>query len=391
MSAPVRVLELRSVWGTGGGPEKTILLGARPLAGSSTRVTVCYIRDARDRVFSIDRRARELGVDYAEIVERHSLDPGVWPMLRKLVQRRGITIIHSHDYKTNLLAWALSAFEPIVPLATAHGWVSRIPRQRVYYAFEKRLLRRFPRVIAVSADIKTELVRTGSRAERVTVIPNGIECGAFLRKPSEHESARHDLGFTPDDLVIGAVGRLEDEKRFDLLMDAVARLRAQWPQLRLAIIGDGACRLALERTRNQLSLESTCHLLGHRSDVAHLHNAFDVFVQSSDREGTPNSVLEAMALETPIVATNVGGTSGIVDDGIHGLLVRAGDAKALASAIERVLLDREAAQVRAQAARRRVETELSFEARMARLDLIYQELAARGRRQAVTRHLATGH
>ena len=74
MSGPIRVLELRSVWGTGGGPEKTILAGARRIT-PDIAVTVCYIRDTRDPVFSIDERAQLAGVDYLEVRERHSLDP----------------------------------------------------------------------------------------------------------------------------------------------------------------------------------------------------------------------------------------------------------------------------------------------------------------------------
>src|SRR6188472_4414588 len=101
MSNPIRVLELRSVRGTGGGPEKTILLGAARSDRSRYAVTVCYIRDLRDDVFHIDGRATELGVDYVEVRERHSFDWRIWPELRRLVRERRIDIVHSHDYKTN--------------------------------------------------------------------------------------------------------------------------------------------------------------------------------------------------------------------------------------------------------------------------------------------------
>ena len=102
--SPVRVLELRSVFGTGGGPEKTILLGAAGADRSRVEVTVCYVRDARDRTFHIDRRARELGVEYLEITERHSFDlRRVWAQLVAVTRERGITLVHSHDYKTDLL------------------------------------------------------------------------------------------------------------------------------------------------------------------------------------------------------------------------------------------------------------------------------------------------
>src|SRR5690349_9916704 len=118
--AMTRVLELRSVRGTGGGPEKTILAGASR-ADKRFAVTVCYLRDVRDRVFGIDERARQMPIDYVEIRERHSFDPTIGPALVRLVRDRGVDIVHAHDYKTGALALVLAQVTGIVPLATAHG------------------------------------------------------------------------------------------------------------------------------------------------------------------------------------------------------------------------------------------------------------------------------
>jgi glycosyltransferase involved in cell wall biosynthesis len=381
MSAPIRVLELRSVWGTGGGPDKTILAGAHAADRSRIATTVCYIRDARDDVFTIDRRARELGLDYVEILERHSFDRFIWPALRALVRQRRIQIVHGHDHKTDLLAWALGRWEHVIPLSTAHGWAGDSVSERMYYAVEKRLVARFPHVIAVSSPIRAELIRTGSRPERISVVPNGIDHRAFVRDPARRDGIRRELGFTSEEVVIGAVGRLESEKRFDLLLEAFATLQETRSQLRLVIAGEGRCRADLESAIARLARPSSCRLLGHRTDVAALHHAFDLFVQSSGREGTPNAVLEAMALETPLVATDVGGTSELVTDGVHGLILQPGDRAALACAMERALADPEASATRARAARRRVETELSFDRRMERVENICRDLVLRTSRR----------
>ena len=113
----IRVLELRSVWGTGGGPEKTILIGTERATRSRFAVTVCYIRDARDPVFGIDKRAGALDIDYVEVRERHSFDRSIWGALKALVGERRIDIVHSHDYKTNLLGYLLSRRTNVIPLA----------------------------------------------------------------------------------------------------------------------------------------------------------------------------------------------------------------------------------------------------------------------------------
>src|SRR6266498_6009132 len=108
MTTPIRILELRSVRGTGGGPEKTILFGAAQTDPQRFAITVCYIRDQRDPVFSVGSRAAELTIDYLEVSERHPLDLSIWPSLRRIVRERRIDIVHSHDYQTNLLAFLLS-------------------------------------------------------------------------------------------------------------------------------------------------------------------------------------------------------------------------------------------------------------------------------------------
>ena len=123
---------------------------------------------------------------------------------------------------------------------------------------------------------------------------------------------RHRRGIRPHETVIGSLGRIEPIKRFDLLIEAFATLRSERPNLRLLIAGEGSQRPILERRARDLGLGSTCRFLGHHADVAELHHAFDVFVQASAYEGTPNVVLEAMAMETPIVATDSGGTGEIL-------------------------------------------------------------------------------
>ena len=377
---PVRVLELRSVKGTGGGPEKTILLGAAQ-AGTGVEVTVCYLRDARDDAFGIDRRAAAAGIDYVEVPERHALDPAIWRRLRSLVRSRGIDVVHAHEYKTDLLAWLLSRSTGAAPLATAHGWTGHSRRERlVYYPADKRVLGRFPVVVAVSNDVKANLVASGCRPERIRVLLNGIDHRAFRRDAARISEARAHFGLRDGEIAIGAVGRLEPQKRFDLLLDTYAIVRAVHPAARLLIAGDGSLRGALQAHIDERGLGSSCRLLGHVDDVVVFHHALDLFVQSSDYEGTPNAVLEAMALETPIVATDVGGTSELARHGREGLIVSRGDAGALAAAIQRALADRGATAARVAAARRRVETDLSFERRLRALESIYRELAEDRRR-----------
>lgn len=384
MSDPLRILELRSVRGTGGGPEKTILLGAAQSDPSRYQVTVAYLRAEHDPLFTIDGRARALGLDYVDVFERGAVDRRAWAQLRALVADRRIDIVHGHDYKTNLLALLLGRATGVIPLTTAHGWTGHSAAERfVYYPADKLIARFFPRVIAVSSEIRDTLVRWGCPRARVRVVLNGIDHRAFVRDRQREQEARGHFGVGAGDFVIGAVGRLEPQKRFDLLLEAFARIASERADVRLLIAGEGSLRPALEAQIAQLGLGDRCRLLGHCADIPLFHHALDLFVQSSVYEGTPNVVLEAMALETPVVATTAGGTAELVRDGIDGLLVPPGSVEALVAALNRAIGDPGATAGRCQSARRRVETDLSFEARMRTVERIYDELAGRLDRSTV--------
>jgi glycosyltransferase involved in cell wall biosynthesis len=371
MRLPIRVLELRSVRGTGGGPEKTILHGARLADPAEISVTVCYIRDVRDDVFTIDARARTLGLDYVEVRERHSFDPRIWRELVDLVRNRGIDIVHSHEHKTDLLALLLARRCGVRALATAHGWSGRSRRERLYYAVDRRLLALFPCVIAVSSEIRQTLLASGADPGRVRCILNGVDAAACCPDPlvRRRERGRH---LVSDRLVIGSVGRLEAVKRYDLLIDAAARLRLPRTPV-LLFVGDGPERERLRRRAVDAGIHDA-RFVGHVADPVPSYQALDVFVQSSDSEGVPNAVLEAMALQVPVVATNVGGTGALIATGVHGLLVPPRDPSALARAIESTLLRPDLTAERVARARVRVEQELSFAARTDALHRVYREL-----------------
>jgi glycosyltransferase involved in cell wall biosynthesis len=389
VSKPVRVLELRSVRGTGGGPEKTIILGAAQSDPSEYAITVCYIRDRRDPDFGPAVKAEKYPIDYVEILERHSLDFRIWSRLRQLVRKGKIDIVHSHDYKTDFLALLLARVENIIPLATAHGWTGHTRREQIYYQVDKFVLGRFPCVIAVSSQISTDLILHGTHPDRIRIILNGIDAKAFKRDRNKEAEARAALHLPLDRTIVGAVGRLEPQKRFDLLIEAFAFLQRQNPNLYLAIAGDGTLRQELQGKSGQMGIQDSFRLLGRQDDIIRVHHALDLFVQSSKYEGTPNAVLEAMALGTPIVATDAGGTAEIMRNNIEGIIIPTNDLGALIRAIGLVLEDAKSAGDRTKAARSRIETDLSFERRMRKVEALYEELAAhcaRGGFNAVRRN-----
>jgi glycosyltransferase involved in cell wall biosynthesis len=375
--SPIRVLELRSATGAGGGPEKTILLGAARADPRRIAVTVCYLRDRRDAAYAIDTRARALGVDYVEILEKHSFDRGIWPSLRRIVRERSIDIVHTHEYKTDLLGLLLARADGVAPMATVHGWIANSGRERFYQKVDRRLLAWYPLVVAVSEKIRATLITYGASPDRVRCLPNGVDPSRFARRVESPSAARLALGLPGDTTVIGSIGRLGPEKRFDVLIAAAARLS---PKPVVALAGDGAQAGELRSLADRAGVD--LRLLGHQDDVRGVYEALDVFVQSSDTEGVPNAVLEAMSMRVPVVATDVGGTRDIVTNEVEGLLVPRREPEALAAAVRRTLTEGCATAKRVDSARDRIERELSFDVRMERLEQMYEALAANRARRA---------
>jgi glycosyltransferase involved in cell wall biosynthesis len=203
--------------------------------------------------------------------------------------------------------------------------------------------------------------------------------------PSHHFSdlppsseARETLGLSASGPLVGTVGRLSLQKRHDVLIDAMASASQKVPNVELAILGDGELRDETA-ARAQIALGERARLLGHRSDVPSVLPALDVFAMSSDFEGLPFALLEAMAVGLPIVTTDVQGAGEAIRHEREGLLVPRRDPEALAAAIVRLLRDRSLAQRLGKAAKARFETEYTADRMVRATEAVYLDVL-RGRR-----------
>jgi glycosyltransferase involved in cell wall biosynthesis len=240
-------------------------------------------------------------------------------------------------------------------------------------------LRSFARVFAVSDDLRESLVAAGADASRVETLPNAVDVETFRPDAAARAKMRREWSVGNGERVIGSLGRLDPEKRLDLLIEAFAVLAKSRPELRLVIAGTGSLAAELEADGRRRGVADHCRFLGHRADAEDVLRGYDVFVQSSDTEGSPYSLLEAIASGVPVVATAVGGTPALVRDGVEGLLVPPGDASALARAMDEALSSPEAAERRANAAQARVAAERSLTAREEHLAARYRDILDGGR------------
>ncbi len=360
------VLHVRIVSGTGGGPEKTLLNSPRYLERMGYRGLVAYLHPPNDEGFEVIReRAAARACPLFGFAERLPISPLVLWRLWQLCRREGVTIWHGHDYKSNLYGVLLRPLLGLRLVTTVHGWVRHTSRTPLYYAIDRWTLPRQDAVIAVSADLHERCIEAGVEPSRLHLVHNAIDTEEFSRRAPREPGRR---------LRIGAVGRLSEEKGFELLIEAVERLLDRGLPVELAIAGEGQLEAQLtERIQRSVHREHLA-LLGFQSDTVALFEGFDLFCLSSLREGLPNVVLEAMAMEVPVVATRSGGMQAFARDGEDALLVDPGSVDELERGLLALATDAELRERLARSARARIVSDVSFEARMRQVVGVYSAL-----------------
>lgn len=276
----------------------------------------------------LTRRLGEAGVDVTVLPES-SLSFGqiLWRAWRLLADRKP-AVLHSHRYKEHLLVAALAPALGARAVATVHGLPEPARTRRLGYraqtALTYRVLRsRFHRIIAVSAEMRNRLLaEQGFAPSTVDVIINGIPIPDAARAASNAATIH-----------VGSVGRFVKVKRFELFLDAAALVIQRFPRTRFSILGDGPDRELLRQRAASLGIADRVHFARPLSNPDSFFRSLDVYVNTSEHEGLPLSVLEAMAHGKPVIASAVGGIPEIVRNEDEGILITSSSAADFADAI----------------------------------------------------------
>jgi glycosyltransferase involved in cell wall biosynthesis/protein-tyrosine-phosphatase len=337
--------------------------------------TVAYLRSQPDVDVSavlfndgpLASRLRELGLRVTILDEGRLSAFAIVRRLIGIFRDQRVDIVHTHRYKDTVLG-ALAAKLAGVPhlVRTVHGL--REPMRgwsalkfRLYEALDRfALMCAGDLVIAVSARMADALRSRGYRPTSVTCIHNGVNVAAIAASRSA-DDVRRELGIAANAFVIGTIGRLSAVKGHATLLRAARLIRNKRRDLRLLIVGAGPLRRELETEAASLGIADACVFTGVREDVYDLIGAMDMFALPSLSEGIPMSVLEAMALGCPVVASRVGGVPEMIHDDETGVLVEPGDEGALAAACLRIIGDPVYAMTLGTAGRRVVAERFSSE------------------------------
>lgn len=326
------------------------------LIRSGLEVAVVSLYDSAQADLAAELQAA--GAPVFHLGKRRGFDPRQFGRIGRVLQQFRPHLVHTHRYALSY-AWPSLHRRHLPCVHTVHSLAEReVPR--LHQLMFKRAYRAGVAPVAISQEVAESLARVYGLTN-LTLILNGIEVQKYRQDKSLRSSWRRQHQVSPEALLCVAVGRLVPAKNHALLLRAFRQVAAAVPAAQLLIAGDGFLRQELEQLTRALGLTDRVRLLGKRSDIPALLTAADLFVLSSNWEGHPLSVMEALSAGLPVVATAVGGVPEQVDQGITGLLVPPGDCPALAQALLRLLNDAPLRAEMGQRAQQQAGTRFSIE------------------------------
>ena len=292
------------------------------------------------------QRAGEAGVSVMALNMRHDLDLAAAWRLGSWLRRQRIDILHMHDPHAHSIGLLACLMAPSVRKVVARR-IDRRPRRNLLSHYKYTV----PDIqyVTVSEAVRNVMLDSGIAADTMRTVYSGVDLG---RVDAVQETTSV---FPAGSRVIGTVGHLDGYKGHQYLLQAMHHVRRAEPGACLVIVGEGKLRADLEAEATALGLRDAVCFTGFRRDALALIRGFEIFAFPSTLEALGTSVLDAMALRKPVVATRTGGIPESVQDGITGLLVPPGDARALAEALCTILRQPERGRAFGEAGRRRVE------------------------------------
>jgi glycosyltransferase involved in cell wall biosynthesis len=365
------IAHVLSSFGMGGQERVALDLAARQVAANHRVLAISLTAPPEGPMGAL---FRDVGVETRSLGrQRRGLDPALPFQLAESLRLAGVDVVHTHNPQALVYGAPAARLAGCPCVHTKHGVNPDPPRRMWLRRVAAKMVDAYVAVTPTLARIAIE--RSECESTRLHVIPNGIDTQRFRADAAARLRARTELGIGPDHWVVGTVGRLSPEKNQALLIDAAASMLDS--SRHLVIVGDGPERAALQARARATPRPELVHFTGARNDPQTWLASFDVFALTSDSEGLPLVLLEAMAVGLPVVATKVGGIPDVVKHEATGYAIAPGDRAALTRELRRLATDPPAALSVARAAQEMVLDRHSTE----HMALGYDELYARVRRR----------
>ncbi len=327
--------------------------------------------------------ARKQHLRVETVPKRRRADPFTLLQLSRLLKRLSPQLVHTHNLTSNFYG-RIAARRAQVPhlITTVHGFMGDLLQYDKSGSLGNRFLfwhtrftnKSIDKLVAVSERIKDWLLSTGLPPDRISVIRCGLDLRNIKSCREARRTARAQLGLTEEAWVIGNVARMDPVKNQVLLVEACLPLLRKDHNVKLAIIGEGPERSAIEVKVRAAQIEEQVLLPGLISNARCLMPAFDVLAISSRMEGIPLAMLEAMAASVPVVAAEVGSVSEVIEESVSGLLVPPGNSQLLTQAITKLYTDKLLSQRLGAAGRKAIEEKYDVEVTADLMAEVYREV-----------------
>lgn len=320
----------------------------------------------------LDHLLEEAGVEAHYLNKRLGFDHRMYYRLPAVLKECRPDIVHTHLHVFRYALPFLLQLKKASLLHTVHNLAEREIEPRLRW-LQRFALNHGIAPVAVAEEVAVSLARLYG-IQGCRVISNGIPTDQYARPLTPRKEWRAREGFSEDDVLFVCVGRFAPQKNHALLLKAFQQGPASHPNARLVLVGEGVLLEQLEEQAKCLRLDRQVHFLGLRTDIPDVLGASDAFVLSSDYEGNPLSVMEAMASGLPIVSTAVGGVPSIFESGREGILVQPGDVQGLSNAMTLLLRNPELRQFLGMAAARRAREEFDVSRMVQAYEALYETL-----------------
>lgn len=345
-----------------GGQEHRILKESLGVIKLGARVIVLCQPDS-----NLAMRAAEAGIEVRTCRMRKSYDLATVMQIIKLIKAEGIDIISTHSGRDSFLAGLAGRLSCRKPRIVRTRHIALPITSRVSYSLLPHM------VVTTSEYVRQYLIGEGIQPNRIFTVPSGIDTVIF-DPASVKTDIREELRVDSDIPLVAMIAILRFKKGHHTLLDAIPMVLKKIPEARFLIIGDGPQENNIREKIRAMDLTERVLMLGLRHDIPEIIKAVDLCVLPTLQESLPQALLQAMAMEKPVIGTNVGGVGEAVRDGINGHLVGLGSPPALANAIIEILRDKRKAIRMGKEGRRIVERQFTVEAMSKKMFDLYSAL-----------------
>jgi sugar transferase (PEP-CTERM/EpsH1 system associated) len=351
-----------------GGLERVVVDLAKGFKKKGYIVSICCL-DGKE---PLGNEAESAGIKVYSLNKGPGIKCGLPFKIAKIIREERIDLIHTHN-ESGLIYGVTAAFLARVSniVHTDHGKEPGYDEKKALKLAEKILLKKLDHVVAVSEDLKNKIVQsTGISKDKILVIPNGIDVEHFYQ-PNLRDEVRRKLGISSDTFVIANIARMVPLKNQSFLINIFKEVVVDYPNVKLLLVGDGPMRYELQAYCKNMGLSKSIIFLGERKDIFELLSAVDLFVLPSLTEGTSITLIEAMSSGTPVVASEVGGNSEVIENGKTGFLNPLGQIEMWITTIKSLIRNKEDRIRVAQNAKMEVVKKFSLEGMIGNYEKIY--------------------